>query len=186
VDYYGWTPYVYCARRRQAARRGEARDERPADLAGGHRWPQDRQNVLGQAWYGNLERYATSRTGCRAAGPTFVTPGGRSADRPGAVRAMVNGSDLYRIEVKVAAVPKARWTAVCGTAGPSTRSSSCCRGVSGRDDASVRKTGLFPSPGDRIHVQLSRLASMCKHVAAVLYGIGARLTSSRTCSRCAR
>ena len=38
------------------------------------------------------------------------------------------------------------------------------------------KTGLFPSPKDIIFTcSCPDWASMCKHVAAVLYGIGARL-----------
>ena len=38
------------------------------------------------------------------------------------------------------------------------------------------KTGLFPSPKDiRFTCSCPDWASMCKHVAAVLYGIGARL-----------
>jgi len=39
-----------------------------------------------------------------------------------------------------------------------------------------QKTGLFPSPGEiEFDCSCPDWASMCKHVAAVLYGIGARL-----------
>ena len=41
-----------------------------------------------------------------------------------------------------------------------------------------RKEGLFPLPGEMsFHCSCPDWASMCKHVAAVLYGIGARLDS---------
>ena len=40
----------------------------------------------------------------------------------------------------------------------------------------AEKTGLFPSPKDIIFTcSCPDWASMCKHVAAVLYGVGARL-----------
>ena len=52
----------------------------------------------------------------------------------------------------------------------------------------LEKTGLFPSPAEiAFKCSCPDWASMCKHVAAVLYGIGARLDAHPICcSRCAR
>jgi uncharacterized Zn finger protein len=93
---------------------------------------------------------------------------------------MVSGSDLYRIEVKVAAVPKARWTAVCRDCAGAI--DSVVELLQGRLSQGVmtricqEKTGLFPSPTEiAFTCSCPDWASMCKHVAAVLYGIGARL-----------
>ncbi len=83
----------------------------------------------GKAWCDNLERYSDFANRLPR-GRTYVR-NGSVVDlqiAPGAVRALVSGSDLYRIEVKVAAVPKAAGPASAATArAPSTRSSSCCR-----------------------------------------------------------
>jgi uncharacterized Zn finger protein len=87
---------------------------------------------------------------------------------------------LYTVRVKVAAVPRARWTALCR---------SCAGGIDslvellqGRLSKGVmericaEKTGLFPSPAEiQLGCSCPDSAVMCKHVAAVLYGVGARL-----------
>ncbi len=90
------------------------------------------------------------------------------------------GSDLYRIQVKVAAVPKARWSAVCRDCAGAI--DSLVELLQGRFSQGVmarichEKTGLFPSPAEiTFECSCPDWASMCKHVAAVLYGIGARL-----------
>ena len=99
---------------------------------------------------------------------------------PGAVTARVSGSDLYAIHVKVAAVPKARWSAVCKDC--SGAIDSLVELLQGRFSERVmtriceEKAGLFPSPKEiTFTCSCPDWASMCKHVAAVLYGIGARL-----------
>lgn len=93
---------------------------------------------------------------------------------------MVSGSALYRIQVKVAAVPKARWSAVCKDCAGAIDSlvellqGQFSHGVMAR--ICHEKTGLFPSPAEiSFTCGCPDWASMCKYVAAVLYGIGARL-----------
>ena len=94
--------------------------------------------------------------------------------------ALVSGSDLYGIEVKVAAVPKARWVAVCRDCPGAIDSlvellqGRFVKGVMAR--ICHETTGLFPSPKEiTFACSCPDWASMCKHVVAVLYGIGARL-----------
>ena len=99
---------------------------------------------------------------------------------PGEVNAIVSGSNLYKVAVKVAAVPKARWSSIC---------KDCAGGIDslvellqGRFSHGVmericqQRTGLFPSPAEiELACSCPDWATMCKHVAAVLYGVGARL-----------
>jgi uncharacterized Zn finger protein len=183
MDYEGWKPYVSVAARRLHAARAVARLTKkgqptsPVVIDG----RKIAKTFWGKAWCDNLERYCDFENRLPR-GRTYVR-NGSVVDlqiAPGTVRAMVSGSDLYRIEVKVAAVPKARWTGVCR---------DCAGGIDsvvellqGRFSRGVmtriceEKTGLFPSPAEiELTCSCPDWASMCKHVAAVLYGIGARL-----------
>jgi uncharacterized Zn finger protein len=99
---------------------------------------------------------------------------------PGEIKAVVSGSEIYNVKVKVAPVAKARWQSICKDCAGAI--DSLIELLQGRFSKGVmervcrQKTGLFPSP-DEIQLSCScpDWADMCKHVAAVLYGIGARL-----------
>jgi uncharacterized Zn finger protein len=134
----------------------------------------------GKAWCANLERYSDFAN---------RLPRGRSYLRsgavvdlqiqPGVVEALVSGSDLYRVHVKITKMPKARWTGVCDDcAGEIATLIELLQGrLSGHVMTRItrEKTGLFPSPTEiTFTCSCPDRASMCKHVAAVLYGIGAR------------
>ena len=182
-DYYDWKPYVpVAARRAQAARAAaklakKGRKTSPVVIDG----RTIARTFWGKAWCDNLERYSDFENRLPR-GRTYVR-NGSVVDlqvAPGAVTAMVSGSDLYRIEVKVAAVPKARWSAVCRDCAGAI--DSLVELLQGRLSQGVmtricqEKTGLFPSPAEiAFTCSCPDWASMCKHVAAVLYGIGARL-----------
>jgi uncharacterized Zn finger protein len=183
MDYYDWHPYVpVAARRRQAALEvaklaNKGRRISPVVIEG----RKIVRTFWGKAWCDNLERYSDFANRLPR-GRTYVR-NGSVVDlqiAPGAVRAMVSGSDLYRIEVKVAAVPKTRWTAVCRDCAGAI--DSLVELLQGRLSQGVmaricqEKTGLFPSPAEiEFTCSCPDWASMCSHVAAVLYGIGARL-----------
>jgi uncharacterized Zn finger protein len=84
------------------------------------------------------------------------------------------------VAVKVSAVPKARWTSICTDCAGAIN--SLVELLQGRFSKGVmericqQKTGLFPAPAEiQFSCSCPDWASMCKHVAAVLYGIGARL-----------
>lgn len=99
---------------------------------------------------------------------------------PGEVKALVSGSEIYKVAVQVSTVAMAHWTAIC---------TDCAGGIDslvellqGRFSKGVmericrEKVGLFPAPGEiTFTCSCPDWASMCKHVAAVFYGIGARL-----------
>ncbi len=96
------------------------------------------------------------------------------------INARVSGSSLYQVKVDIVPVPKARWKAIC---------KDCAGGIDslvellqGRFSKGVmervcrQRSGLFPAPEEiRFACSCPDWASMCKHVAAVLYGVGARL-----------
>src|SRR5260370_32474353 len=99
---------------------------------------------------------------------------------PGSVAALVSGSTMYDVKVTVGAVPRARWNGICKDC--SGAIDSLVELLQGRFSKGVmtrlceEKTGLFPSPKEVLFTcSCPDWASMCKHVAAVLYGIGARL-----------
>ena len=182
-DYYGFKPYVSVgARRAQAARelaklQKKGRKISPIVIEGrtiaGTFW--------GEAWCDNLERYSDFAN---------RLPRGRSYVRngsvvdlqvgPGSVTALVSGSTMYDVKVTVGPVSRARWSAICKDC--SGAIDSLVELLQGRFSKGVmtrlceEKTGLFPSPSDILFTcSCPDWASMCKHVAAVLYGIGARL-----------
>jgi hypothetical protein len=99
---------------------------------------------------------------------------------PGRVIAAVSGTDLYRVVVEIAPVPEARWRSICNDCAGEI--SSLVELLQGRFSKAVmerlcqQKSGLFPQPSEiGLSCTCPDWASMCKHVAAVLYGIGARL-----------
>jgi uncharacterized Zn finger protein len=181
--YYGWGPYVSVAERKQRARREAeklGKKGRPASpvIVEGRTIA---KTFWGKAWCDNLERYSDFEN---------RLPRGRSYVRNGLVidlgiagsqvKALVSGSQIYKVSVNVTPVTKPRWKSIC---------QDCAGGIDslvellqGRFSKGVmervcrQKTGLFPSP-DEIDFSCScpDWASLCKHVAAVLYGIGARL-----------
>ena len=135
----------------------------------------------GEAWCDNLERYSDFANRLPR-GRTYVR-NGSVVDlqvAPGRVTALVSGSTMYDVKVTVAPVSRGRWTAICKDC--SGAIDSLVELLQGRFSTGVmtrlceENTGLFPSPKDIIFTcSCPDWASMCKHVAAVLYGIGARL-----------
>ena len=135
----------------------------------------------GKAWCDNLEHYSDYANRLPR-GRTYVRNGSvlDLQVAGGEVTALVRGSAIYKVAVKVAAVPKGRWNSVCRDCAGAI--DSLIELLQGRFSKGVMEricrhgTGLFPSPDEiRLSCSCPDWASMCKHVAAVLYGIGARL-----------
>ena len=141
-----------------------------------------------QAWNKNLESYAdySNRIG---RGRTYVR-GGFVLDlaiTPGEVSALVQGTRAkpYAITVKIDPLSPNKWNAIV---------KKCSHKIENLEELAAGRfpqefielftnkgDGLFPSPKE-IHFTCScpDWASMCKHVAAVLYGIGARFDNDPT------
>ena len=135
----------------------------------------------GKAWCENLERYSDFANRLPR-GRTYVRNGSviDLQIAPGEIKALVSGGDIYRVAVKVAPVAKARWQSICRDCAGAI--DSLIELLQGRFSKGVmervcrQKTGLFPSPDEiKLSCSCPDWAEMCKHVAAVLYGIGARL-----------
>jgi uncharacterized Zn finger protein len=182
-DSYGWRPYVSVAERRRKAEREMQKLKKkghpvsPVVLEG----RTIARTFWGKAWCDNLESYSDYENRLPR-GRTYVR-NGSVVDlqiAPGEVSARVSGSDIYQVAVKVSAVPKARWTSICTDCAGAI--DSLVELLQGRFSKGVmericqQKTGLFPAPAEiDLSCSCPDWASMCKHVAAVLYGIGARL-----------
>ena len=183
MGFYGWRPYVSVAQRRRKAAGEMAKLNKkghpvsPVVVEG----RTIVKTFWGKAWCDNLERYSDFENRLPR-GRTYVRNGSviDLQIAPGEVKALVSGSEIYKVKVKVAPVAKARWESICRDCAGAI--DSLIELLQGRFSKGVmervcqQKTGLFPSP-DEIQLSCScpDWADMCKYVAAVLYGIGARL-----------
>jgi uncharacterized Zn finger protein len=186
---YGWRPYVSAAERRRKAEREMQKLRKkghpvsPVAIAG-HTIA---RTFWGKAWCDNLERYSDFSNRLPR-GRAYVRNGSvlDLQIAPGEVKALVSGSAIYKVAVKVAAVPKVRWASICADCAGAI--DSLVELLQGRFSKGVMEricqqtTGLFPAPAEiQFSCSCPDWASMCKHVAAVLYGIGARLDGQPEC-----
>jgi uncharacterized Zn finger protein len=136
----------------------------------------------GKSWNSNLERYADYRNRIGR---------GRSYVRhravldlqltPGNITALVQGSEAqpYRVAITVDTLSAHHWATIrtacagCFDSLSELLGGTCPQAL--KDLFFAKGAGLFPSPRE-IHFDCScpDWASMCKHVAAALYGVGAR------------
>ena len=180
---FGWKPYVSVAERRKKAGKAAAKIQKKGitltPVIGGR--GSIAKTFWGKAWCNNLERYSDYANRLPR-GRTYVRNGSvidlNIAE--GAVHAQVMGSSLYKVAVSVAAVPARQWRAISADCAGSI--DSLVELLQGRLSKGVMErictanTGLFPAPKEiTFTCSCPDWASMCKHVAAVLYGIGVRL-----------
>src|SRR4030088_385677 len=183
MSYFGWQPYVPVAeRRRQAASKlaklkKQGQSIAPVTIEG----RTIAKTFWGKSWCANLERYSDYATRVPR-GRTYVRNGSvldlQIAE--GEVVAMVAGSSLYKIKITIAPVKAARWKAICRECAGAIDSlvellqGRLAKGI--MDRVCREGDGLFPSPEEiRLSCSCPDWADMCKHVAAALYGVGARL-----------
>ncbi len=181
--YGGWAPYVSVAERRRKAEKAAAK----AKKAGADLSPIEpsrgaiAKTFWGKAWCSNLEQYSDYANRLPR-GRTYVRNGSVIDLKitAGEVRAQVMGSSLYTVDVTVTAVPDKQWQSI--GAGCAGSIESLVELLQGKLSKGVMEhickpgTGLFPAPKEiKFNCSCPDWASMCKHVAAVLYGIGARL-----------
>jgi uncharacterized Zn finger protein len=179
----GWAPYVPVAQRRKQAEhaveklRKKGHPVAPVTIEG----RTIARTFWGGAWCDNLESYGDYGT---------RLPRGRTYVRSGAVldlqispleiKAMVSGSSIYEVTVTIKGMAPILWESIC---------KECAGGIDsliellqGRFSKGVMERicrqdrGLFPRPSEiRFSCTCPDGAQMCKHVAAVLYAVGARL-----------
>lgn len=137
----------------------------------------------GKAWNKNLENYADFRNRI-SRGKSYVKNGAvldlQIAE--GKIEALVQGSrsNPYNVTISIDKLDKKKWQRVieiCNQKIDTMETLLLGNFPKELDEMfSNSKNGMFPSPKE-IHFRCScpDSARMCKHVAAVLYGIGARL-----------
>jgi uncharacterized Zn finger protein len=180
---FRWKPYVPVAKRRQQAARTVAKLKKSgatlAPVATGR--GAIAGTFWGKAWCQNLESYSDYANRLPR-GRTYLRNGSviDLEIAAGTVTAQVIGSSLYRVEVNVAAVPVRPWQSIARDCARSI--DSLVELLQGQLSTSVMEritrpgTGLFPSPQEiTFNCSCPDWAAMCKHVAATLYGVGARL-----------
>jgi len=181
--WYDWRPYVPVAVRRARAVREIARLRKkgeplaPIVIEG----REIARSFWGRAWCDNLESYSDFANRLPR-GRTYVRNGSVMDLQIGAgtIKALVSGSKLYRISVTITPLSKPRWRAlVRECAGKIGSLVELLKGKFSRAVMAVlirRETGLFPSAREiAFECSCPDWAAMCKHVAATLYGVGARL-----------
>ena len=183
MAWYEYPPYVPAAeRRRRAAREVEKRRKQgmtvePVAIEG----RAIARSFWGKAWCHHLESYSDyenrlprGRTYVRNGSVLHLTVG------PGRIDALVQGTALYEVCVTVTPLPRPRWKGiVVACSGQIDSLVELLRGKLSDGVMRVvtdREEGLFPAPHQiQLDCSCPDSATMCKHVAAVLYGIGARL-----------
>jgi uncharacterized Zn finger protein len=185
MAWYGdWRPYVPVAERRAKAAayatrlaKKEKRALCPVKISG----RRIASSFWGQAWCDNLERYSDFAN---------RLPRGRTYARNGSVidlqvtrgtiKSIVSGSEVYHVEIQISVLKAALWNRVkrdCSNA-----IDSLLDLLQGNFDQGVmqrltqRNEGLLPQPKEiKMRCSCPDWAGMCKHLAATLYGVGARL-----------
>jgi len=135
----------------------------------------------GEAWCDHLEQFSDYANRLPR-GRSYVRNGSvcHLGIAAGVVEALVSGTELYQVRVEIGKLPAKKWGHVKEQC--AGRIGSLLELLQGRLSDHVmsvvcdRDGGLFPHPRE-ITLQCScpDWAVMCKHVAAVLYGVGARL-----------
>jgi uncharacterized Zn finger protein len=186
-NYYGFRPYVPVAERRAKAARELAKLAKKNGQASSPVLLGSRKiasTFWGKAWCDNLEAYSDYAN---------RLPRGRSYVRNGSVvhlevsqgkvTARVSGSSLYKIEIKIKPLAPSLWKSIqTECAG---KIDSLIELLQGKLSSSVMQIvtrperGLFPTPKEiELDCSCPDWADLCKHVAASLYGVGARLDQS--------
>src|ERR1039457_4982055 len=179
---WGWRPYVSVAERRlgatgkMATLKKKGHPVSPVVIEG----RTIANTFWGKAWCDNLEQYSDFANRLPR-GRTYVRNGSviDLQIAAGAIKAKVSGSAIYTVDLKVVPVDKARWRSICTDCSGSIDSlvellqGQLSKGVMER--ICRQETGLFPSPAEiKLSCSCPDWADMCKHAAAVLYGVGAR------------
>lgn len=180
-DYY--PQYVSAASRKQAAQAkikklmGKGEKLSPVVIEG----RAIAKTFWGKAWCDNVESYQDYES---------RLPRGRSYVRQGAVidlqiekgriTAKVQGSELYEININISELPGEKWERIKKSC--AGKIDSLINLIQGKLSPGIiallcrKDEGLFPSPKEiKLICNCPDWADLCKHLAAVLYGVGARL-----------
>ena len=180
---YGWRPYVPVAERRAKAARETAKLAKKTGRAASPVVLDGRKiasTFWGKAWCDNLEAYSDYANRLPR-GRTYVR-NGSVVDlqiNKGSISALVSGSELYRIEIKIKPLTPVLWKSI--QAECAGKIDSLIELLQGKLSSAVmqivtrHEKGLFPTPKEiDLDCSCPDWADLCKHVAASLYGVGAK------------
>jgi uncharacterized Zn finger protein len=182
-SYWGYAPYVSVAERRAQALlqmeklRKKGLVVEPVRVEG----IKIAQTFWGKSWCQHLESFSDFASRLPR-GRTYVRNGSvcHMAVEKGKITAKVSGSELYDISIEVKPLPGPKWNELKSHC--AGRIGTLLELLQGRLSGEVMKVvtdqnnGLFPLPKEiSMDCSCPDFATMCKHVAAVLYGVGARL-----------
>ncbi len=183
MSYGRWPKYVPVAQQRAKAAKAMKKLEKkglkvePIGIDG----RKIARTFWGEAWCNHLEKFSDYANRLPR-GRTYVRNGSvcHLTISKGRVEAIVSGSELYNIKIDITPLPAKKWKRVqeqcAGQIG------SMLELLQGHFSDNVmtivtdQKNGLFPQPKEiKLACDCPDWAEMCKHIAAVLYGVGARL-----------
>ena len=181
---YGhWSPYIPVAQRRAKARkemeklRKKGKNIYPVDIEG----RTIAKSFWGKGWCQHLESFMDYENRLPR-GRTYARNGSvcHLDIQPGRIEAMVSGSQLYKVAITIDALPNKTWKAIKKScAGQIGSMLELLQGKLSNEVMTIvadRDTGLFPKPQEiKLSCSCPDWATMCKHVAASLYGVGNRL-----------
>lgn len=183
---FGWRPYVPVAQRKsqgvsQAAKLAKKQGRSPSPVVIEGRTIA--KTFWGKAWCDNLSAYSDYANRLPR-GATYVRNGSvvDLVIHPRRIEALVAGSDTYTIDIKIAPLATPVWKQL--KADCSASIDSLLDLLAGRlSDGVMRrltrpKDGLFPAPKEiQLRCSCPDGSYCCKHLAAVMYGVGHRLDS---------
>ena len=182
-SYNQWPAYVPVAERRAKALREteklkkKGQNIQPVEIEG----RTIARSFWGKGWCTHLESFG-DYSNRLPRGRTYVRNGSvcHLGIVRGAVDAMVAGSRLYKVKVSITELKTATWHALKSRC--TGKIGSLIELLQGRLSDEIMQAvtdpghGLFPKPGEITYTcNCPDSASMCKHISAVMYGIGARL-----------
>ena len=182
--YGGWAPYVPAAQKKAngaksatALAKKQGRAPSPIKIEG----RKIATTFWGLSWCDNLEAYSDFANRLPR-GATYVR-NGSVVDliiKPRLIEALVAGSETYTVKITIESLPKSAWNQIKQDCSASI--DSLLDLLAGRFSDGVmqrltqQKNGLFPSPKEiKMQCSCPDYSYCCKHLAAVMYGIGHRL-----------
>lgn len=183
MSFYQWKPYLPVAKRRANAQREisklvkKGQTVEPVTEVG----TKIANTFWGKAWCEHLEKFSDYANRLPR-GRTYVRNGSvcHLGISTGKIEALVSGSELYQIKIDIEPLSAAKWQSLREQC--TGKIGSALELLQGKISNQIMAIvtdmdhGMFPNPGE-IHMSCScpDWAGMCKHLAAAMYGIGARL-----------
>lgn len=180
---WGYAPYVPVAERKKKAAKKVAalmkkgRVINPVVIEG----RTIAKTFWGKLWCKHLESYSDYENRLPR-GRTYVRNGSVIDLKlhSGEVKALVSGSEIYTVTIRIDPIPEPKWKVLLKES--AGKIDSLVELLQGKFSKGVMEImthenkGLFPHPDElKLDCSCYDYADMCKHVAAVLYGVGAHL-----------